>query len=222
MKNIISILTVLLIANFSCNKVEPLIVSDNPVKTIQDSISVFFKNDTIKFRFVKCPTGLISVAMRKDSFGINRSTIIPSEDTMACYVNVLQIGIDITDKIENYPVTKEVMKMHLDQMQSKTSTLSRFEVKFSDDCYTYQNFERIFNDSVQLYTYSKNDYFNYKIDNYSIIDGSSCGYNSSYFLIELEGSFNGVLYTSPNIINKDSIFVECPKFKTRILHSMNN
>jgi hypothetical protein len=73
-----------------------------------------------------------------------------------------------------------------------------------------------------LYTFSKNENFNYEIDDYSIIDGAECGYNADYFLVELEGSFKGVLYTTPNVVNRDSIFVECPKFKVRILHSINN
>ncbi len=221
-------MTAILITFFGCKKDVPPIVIDNSEQTVQDSISVFFENDTIKFRPVKCPndyefmTSLISVAIRQDSFGINRRTIILSEDTIACYVNELQIGFDITDKIENYPVTKEILRTHLNQIQSQTSTSSRFEVKFSDECYTYQNFERIFNDSIQLYTFSKNDLFSYEIEEYKIIDGNDCGYNSRHFLVELKGSFSGYLYTTPNVLNKDSVFIECPNFKIRVLHNLDN
>ncbi|NUO00667.1 MAG: hypothetical protein HUU01_08625 [Saprospiraceae bacterium] len=228
MKNAISILMVLLFTIFSCKKEEPPIVHDGPVETIQDSIRVFLENDTLKFGWAEClndddfMSSLISVAIRADSFGINRRTIIRTKDTIACDVNKLGIGFDIMDKIENYPVTKERMKTYLNQIQSKTSTSSRLEVNFLDGCRTFQSFERIFNDSIQLYTFKNNDRFNYEIDAYRIIDGSECGYNSSYFLIELEGSFNGFLYTTPNIVVKDSVFVECPNFKIRILHALDN
>ncbi|MEO1262854.1 MAG: hypothetical protein AAFZ15_28865 [Bacteroidota bacterium] len=224
----ISIFIISLILILSCKQEEDPIISGGSGAASQDSINVFFENDTIKFSLVGCPndhelaSSLVSLATRQDSFGISRKTIIRTEDTVVCNANKLQIGFDITDKIENYPVTREIMTRHLDEIQSKTSTSSRLQIKFSDGCYTYQNFERIFNDSIQLYAFSNNDRFDYEIDKYRFIDGVDCDYNGWYFLVELTGSFKGYLYSTPNVVNKDSIFVECPSFKVSVLHNLNN
>jgi len=221
------IFTILVIILLSCGKEDPLIL-DMPEDDVRDNILIVFENDTIKFQTANCINdnklvgSLISVAIREDSFGIDRQTIIYTKDTISCDINKLHIGFDITDKIVNYPVTKEIMEKHLDQIQNKTSISSRLEVKFSNDCYTYQNFERIFNDSIQLYNFSRNDNFDYAIEKYAIINGSECGYRPGYFLVELEGRFSGYLYTTPNVLNRDSVFIECQNFKIRILHDLNN
>ncbi|MDX2278660.1 MAG: hypothetical protein NW218_03695 [Saprospiraceae bacterium] len=228
MKNIgfyFIILTALLI---SC-KDDKLPATNIPSgENVQDSdtICIQFGTDSIKFVPIDCPNGndltsnFISAYIGKDSFAINRRTTISTGYFTPCDEKQIQIGIEIKDKIENYPVAEQHMRTYLNQIKQKNALASRFQVQFSKSCDTYQNYERIFKNNNPIYQFSKNDQFDYNIESYNIVN--ACEKDPGHFIVELKGNFKGFLYTTPNISKKDSIFVECRNFKVKILHNPNN
>lgn len=229
MKNtrLLFLLSVILL--ISCKKDKNPVIYSPPEELIQDSISIRYGNKTYKFGPALCPcndtltSSSISLYTTKDSFGITRGTYIYSADTIPCNIKTLGIRFDIMDKKENYPVTFELMKTYLDQIQQKTSTTCKLWVTFTDNCTSYQNIKINFNGHDHMYYFDVNKNFDYEIESYKIVDNRECQYYSTIgFLIELKGSFKGMLYTTPNAIHADSIFVECRDFRIRVYHDPYN
>lgn len=231
MKNLILIILFLGMILQSCNKEEEISELEPPIN-IEEEITNFVRfsvgNDSFNLQSTKCLndderfSSLISVANRVDSFGINRKTIICTTDSIGCFKSKsIAIGFDLKDKNENHPSTESTLESHLEALKNKSGE-NKLQVQYNDGRYTFQNYERIFNNSSQLYLYSENNQFDYEISNYEILERRSCGHGYRYFLVELEGSFSGTLFTTPNVVNRDSLNINCEKFKILILHDSNN